>query len=523
MAYERKTSDIFISDDLKNILKEIESESLVAQLLLKKRHKKDVLVDDIVNYISVSSQDKGRLSYLTSDRISSITDDEYWKTSKRYVAKPGTLVGKLFKDISAKEIEKFSLLFRSESQKPSFRFEVVSGEAIKKIYHYGSVSCDGSGSLGISCMKHEHCQKFLDIYSENEDKISMLVMFNDDDYVIGRALLWDFDSHKLMDRIYTVQDELYAMYFKKWCIKNGYLHKSEQNWYNTLYFEQFGQKRIELRLKLSLKNNNFEYYPYMDTFKIIDNEGNLYNYHPDDVEFKTICSTDGRKQGSDFIRFDSINNVFRYPGDTVYLGYRSIYTHHDNCYYSESMDLYILRDDSYYSDEAKDYIFNESYESLNDKDKINNRISYYKEREDARKKMGEKKMESSNNSPFGSFMDTLDSFTEYSNLYGRFRRARVNTNIDDSLVEPTTEPEFNGWGIETGEFDNVVVEATEPIDSLDEVRIEEGSDQPQPMINNDRRGFWIDYSYDRLVVRDQTPPDPSQPEEDVGESQIELI
>jgi hypothetical protein len=34
MAYERKTKDILISDEIKKILEEIESESLVAHLLL---------------------------------------------------------------------------------------------------------------------------------------------------------------------------------------------------------------------------------------------------------------------------------------------------------------------------------------------------------------------------------------------------------------------------------------------------------------------------------------------------------
>ena len=38
MAYERKTYDLFISDDLKTILEQIKSESVVADLLLKRRH-----------------------------------------------------------------------------------------------------------------------------------------------------------------------------------------------------------------------------------------------------------------------------------------------------------------------------------------------------------------------------------------------------------------------------------------------------------------------------------------------------
>ena len=62
MPYERKTYDLFISDGLREILEQIKGESVVADLLLKRRHSKDDLVDDPVNFISVSSQDSGRIS-----------------------------------------------------------------------------------------------------------------------------------------------------------------------------------------------------------------------------------------------------------------------------------------------------------------------------------------------------------------------------------------------------------------------------------------------------------------------------
>ena len=446
MPYERKTKDIFISDELKNILEEIESESLVAHLLLKKRHPKEDLVDDNVNYISISTQDRGRISYLTKDRMEAMSEDEYWNSTRRYHTKPGGFVAKVFNGIPPKEVEKFSNLFRAEADKPDFRFEVVNGERIRRVYHYESVDSD-CGSLGISCMKHDHCQKYLDIYVNNADKISMLVMYDEDDLVIGRALLWHFDSFKLMDRIYTVNDEKYSSYFKKWCIKNGYLHKSEQNWYNTLAFEQFGQKRSKLQLKLSLTDKHFEYYPYMDTFKFIDNDGNLYNYHPP-VNFKTLCSTDGRKQYSDYLRFDVIDEVFRYPGDTVWLEYRDCYTHFDNCYYSESNDCHIVRADSTYNEEARDYIFNEENDSYNNKERIQGRIDYYKEREEARKKAQKKKV-LDNAISTAYDIESVVGFTETLNLFNNYITDRFSTRVvvnrrqdDEPQSEPdTTEPE----------------------------------------------------------------------------------
>jgi hypothetical protein len=235
MSYERKTYDLFISEELKEILTSIESESLVAQLLLRKRHDKDSLVDSPVNFISVSSSDRTKLAYLSADRIESIDPSLYWSSSRRFAVKPGSFVTKLFKDIPSKEVEKFSNLYRSQANKPSFTFSVVKGETIRGYYHFESYASE-KGSLGASCMKHDNCQDYMNIYVDNREQVKMLAMLNQDGRLMGRALLWDFDSYKIMDRIYTTCDEDLQFFFKKWATDNGYLYKAEQNWFNTLFF-----------------------------------------------------------------------------------------------------------------------------------------------------------------------------------------------------------------------------------------------------------------------------------------------
>ena len=125
MPYERKTSDILISDELRTMLSEIESQSLVAQLLLKKRHAKEELAEDHVNWISVSTQDKSKISYLTSERAAQMDESEVWTSSKRFHAKPGGFIAKVFKNIPGKEVEIFSTLFRNLACRPQFSLRVV--------------------------------------------------------------------------------------------------------------------------------------------------------------------------------------------------------------------------------------------------------------------------------------------------------------------------------------------------------------------------------------------------------------
>lgn len=398
MPYERKTVDIQISDDLKNVLSVIESESLVAALLLKRRHNREDLADSYVNYISISKQDRTKLSYLTEDRINSLDPQEYWTSSRRYIAKPGAFISKLFNDIPAKEVEKFSNLFRSQAAKAPFRFEVVKGNRIKDFYYYENYHSSERGSLGVSCMKHEHCQKYFDLYTENEENVSMLTMFNDKNRLIGRALLWDFESNKIMDRIYTYNDEELSFYFKQWATEHGYYYKSEQNWFNTIFFEQIGTGKKEFKLEMKLPNIKQHYYPYMDTFKFIDlDKGILYNYLPEDTSsLRTLTSSDGSKHPSDYLVFDMIDRVMRYRNDAAWVQYAEVWTGRQNVVYSDYNDKWILKQDSRYEEMIDDYIFNEEHNDKNTEKLlklIEQRRKEHEERRSARSSSTKSKLE----------------------------------------------------------------------------------------------------------------------------------
>ena len=413
MPYERKTVDIIISDELREILTEFESDSLVAKLLLKKRHDKEVIVDDPINYISIA-HDKTKISYLTQDRIEKTESDKYWSSSRRFAARPGSVVSKMFKDIPGKEVEKFSNLYRTHVIKPDFKFEIVEGEDILKYYHISSYA-EERGTLGASCMKYDRCQEYLGIYTENTDIVKMLVMINSDNSLIGRALLWTFGDHKIMDRIYTIADEDYLFKFKKWATDNGFLYKSEQNWYNTLNFENLSTPKAEIKLDFKLDRYDFRRFPYVDTFKFINlSSGSLTNYIPKEGKFRTLCSSDGDTYDSEYLRFDDIDRVLRHPSDCVYLSYLNIRTHHNNTRYSEINDQYILEKDCKYDNDIEEYIFNEEYDSFNKADRIKERRDYLNKRREERSK---KEKESTTRE--GSFV--VEDFIEIiNNRIGRF-------------------------------------------------------------------------------------------------------
>jgi hypothetical protein len=220
------------------------------------------------------------------------------------------------------------------------------------------------------------------MYTENPDKIKMLVMLGEGGGLMGRALLWNFDSHKVMDRIYTSSDEDLLFFFKKWASENGYVYKSEQNWSNTLFFEKLGGEKKELKLCVKL-TGSYGRYPYMDTFKFIDRQtGNIYNYQPE-IDFGTLCSSEGSVQSSDYLRLDGITKSFRYSHDCQWLEYLGLYTG-VGMEFSEVNDQYILRDHCEYDEEVHDYLFVGEYEKLNNLDGIEDRKQRYKRRDEER-------------------------------------------------------------------------------------------------------------------------------------------
>jgi hypothetical protein len=94
------------------------------------------------------------------------------------------------------ELNDFIDKYKSEMKelKEKFkRFEIVKGSDIKFWYSQNRYEKRDSGSLGSSCMRGDKAQKFFDIYIDNDDVVSLIILKsrNDPDKIIGRALLWD--------------------------------------------------------------------------------------------------------------------------------------------------------------------------------------------------------------------------------------------------------------------------------------------------------------------------------------------
>jgi hypothetical protein len=185
------------------------------------------------------------------------------------------ILDKAGEKVSDKDLEEFVNKYKSliQIRKEAFtRFKIVSGEEIRYFYLSGNYA-NMDGTLGNSCMRYGKCQKFLDIYVGNSEQVKMIVLMSkkDETSITGRALLWtDNLGRKIMDRVYT-NNSADETLFKEYAIKNEFLYKERQDSNEDTNLLLNGKEVDEQKAIIELPSFDYNYYPYMDTFK---------NYNP---------------------------------------------------------------------------------------------------------------------------------------------------------------------------------------------------------------------------------------------------
>jgi hypothetical protein len=199
---------------------------------------------------------------------------EKYYTMWRNKMKIGRLVRSILKDIGVeandKDIEAFVNEYKGNIDKlnniEQF-FELVSGEDIKYWYHVDNY-LDEEGSLGGSCMRYDECQDYLSIYTDNKS-VDLLILKspNNDEKIIGRALIWTLtDGSTFMDRVYVYRD-FYDKIFKDYASKNGWSYKKYNNSSEDCVVVSPDGTESEKTLEAKVNGYAEDKYPYADTLK----------------------------------------------------------------------------------------------------------------------------------------------------------------------------------------------------------------------------------------------------------------
>jgi len=161
-------------------------------------------------------------------------------------------------------------------------FEIVKGDDIAHWYYYENYELETyKGTLSSSCM----CKKpgyFFDIYSDNPEVCSLVILKSSKNKIKGRALLWKLnDDRMFMDRVYTHFDSDFAL-FEKFAKHNGWLRKASQNSSaNEKIIAADGVDLGPIELVVKINVQSYRSYPYLDTLKYLTEYSEYYTLSND--------------------------------------------------------------------------------------------------------------------------------------------------------------------------------------------------------------------------------------------------
>lgn len=166
------------------------------------------------------------------------------------------LIGTLILDA---DLEQFNNVITAATTIIPPEFSIVSGEDIRVAYHERGYA-PNQGGLRSSCMRYDEAQPYLDIYVKNPDVCKLIVTYNAEGQLMGRALLWtDINGEQFMDYPYC----------------NDLLHEEFKNYARE---HNIDCERQQARV-VQLTDWYVTQLPSMDTMTAIDPmTGRLYSY-----------------------------------------------------------------------------------------------------------------------------------------------------------------------------------------------------------------------------------------------------
>lgn len=362
---ENTYMSIILSSRFKDILCKIDDN--ISRFILSLENNQDYTYS--FSFLDIAD-DESTISFLNTNKYQELprergNGDLAWSCSSRNEIRCGRLINKIAPFYKPFEIEKWVNSFKAEYKNAlkNIKFKVIEGNDIVKFYN-GKRYARGNGSLNKSCMRHDVCADWMDIYIKNSDKIKMLILLEGNkDVICGRAILWKLDSPKdtwLLDRIYVKEDSD-AILFKKYAEKNNWLYKPLQT-YDCVKVVKDGEE-VFINMKVSIKGN-YKFFPYIDTLQYYNKKDNYltnddkeYQLIPDIIKLREI---NGRDSGNENFVYDVLNEVFISIDDAVYCFYGDGYTHKNNAFYIKDFDEYALPSDVRYSSYHKRFLTSQS-------------------------------------------------------------------------------------------------------------------------------------------------------------------
>ena len=345
-----------VNPEFDELIKSISDKDPVAKMLLSLIDK-DIKTN--VNYLKPSDKNDD-MKFVNDTQVKRFIDagqDPFDRATNS--AKIGRTVRQILTtngiSVTDPQIEKFVNTYKNawdkSFKKTSEGIHVVSGEEIRNWYLFDKY-VPGGGQLNSSCMRYRETQSFLNIYTENPDVCQLVILVDDKNRLLGRALLWKLipGCNKYgyyLDRIYTRFDndaEKIADWYK------DFIKATDDNYKSHSIGRTSGSK-------VQLKNWKFKEYPYMDTLSVLDYEDGILGTYEIEDRSKLQYHIQNTEGEPSVPNHDWSDHYQRWISNR-----ESVYVNSLGDYYLESDCVrgydnnWIFKDHSIYSDYYKSYI-----------------------------------------------------------------------------------------------------------------------------------------------------------------------
>jgi len=357
---EEKVVSLILENDLKGSyeflkrLRKIRDKSKVANILSQLFADEYYIVKDLPqNWIDVTGEPE-MVSFL-SDQRARRTPMQWDEDESKFYEAPGrgtVGVGRFARlllthpdviedlessnieipELTPKDYEDFVNLYKSEFVVVSNEFKMVKGDEIPYYYDFMNYAYSDKGQLGASCMRYTPCQRYFGIYKKNPEVCQLLVYVNQDNKVLGRALVWKLEkkvdgcpAEYFMDRIYCANDSD-MLKFKNYAKEKGWVmkNKNASDAWESVFFN-YNDKVYLSHINVQLENWTFKNYPFVDTLALLNTtNGKLHN-----VPGKNCIELTSTSGDSYYPDFDSRRKLLRVmlediKRDNDYQGYHDL-------------------------------------------------------------------------------------------------------------------------------------------------------------------------------------------------------
>jgi len=339
---------LIIAESFKRFFEVNRSKSKIADILLQDTY----TTTEFANYIARRGD---MISFLPAGKEHTVNDNGDWKRENRQTSRAGKLARKLIDsthidtlELKDTDFELFSNLIKADKindEDCQVQFIEVKGEDIKYRYNENNHSkLYTLGQLGDSCMRYENCERYLDIYVKNPDKISMLVMIDCENNTVGRALVWNTNKGMFMDRVYAT--DAHQKMFENYAEEKGWMYKKVHSNGVNVHIVRNGESEMRY-LTVELDEYEFDEYPYVDTLCYLSDTGKISNdsgYNDKELR-STSGSWEQQEDNHDNECWDEENEEYIDEGDAEYIeGYG--YVHYTSAVLDDYTHNYIRKRDA---------------------------------------------------------------------------------------------------------------------------------------------------------------------------------